>query len=139
MDESLHNCGHGPLHKPGHAALRKGRATLGNTAYLITTTTHNREPYFTDFQAACAASRCFEDLVLLGENSMLAWVLMPDHAHWLIQLGEADSLSGVISRLKSASARHANRALHRQGPLWAKPFMIMPCAKRGICTPLPAT
>lgn len=53
---------------------------------------------------------------------MLAWVLMPDHVHWLIQLGDHGSLSDVISRLKSASARGANRAMGRRGSLWAPAF-----------------
>ncbi|MCY1363200.1 Transposase IS200 like protein [compost metagenome] len=108
--------------KPGHAALRKGRASLANTAYLITTTTVRRTPLFTDFQAACTAALCFESPLLLGDNRMLAWVLMPDHAHWLIQLGERDNLSELVVRLKSASARQANRRLGRQGALWSKAF-----------------
>lgn len=53
---------------------------------------------------------------------MLAWVLMPDHAHWLIQLGATDSLHVVVNRLKSASARRANRVLNRSGALWARSF-----------------
>jgi REP element-mobilizing transposase RayT len=53
---------------------------------------------------------------------MLAWVLMPDHAHWLIQLGEADNLDALVRRLKSASARGANRMLRRNGVLWARAF-----------------
>ncbi len=43
---------------------------------------------------------------------------MPDHAHWLIQLGEKDTLSQVINRIKSSSARLANHSLDRQGKLW---------------------
>lgn len=53
---------------------------------------------------------------------MLAWVLMPDHAHWLIRLGESDALDAVVNRLKSASARGANRVLHRDGALWTRAF-----------------
>lgn len=108
--------------KPGHAALRKGRVSLSHTTYLITATSENREPLFTHFPAACSAARCFEDATLLRESRMLAWVLMPDHAHWLLQLGETDSLGDVIGRLKSASSRHVNRALSRTGPLWSKTF-----------------
>jgi REP element-mobilizing transposase RayT len=108
--------------KPGHAALRNGRASICNTVYLITTTTENRTPLFTHFPAASSAARCFEDATLLRESRMLAWVLMPDHAHWLLQLGETDSLGDVIGRLKSASSRHTNRALNRTGPLWSKAF-----------------
>jgi len=113
---------HHPHKKPGHAALRKGRASVCSTAYLITTTSENRQPLFTHFPAACAAARCFEDSSLLRESQMLAWVLMPDHAHWLLQLGEKDNLGEVIGRLKSASSRNANRALNRTGPLWSKAF-----------------
>ncbi len=53
---------------------------------------------------------------------MLAWVLMPDHAHWLLQLGEEDALEKVVTNLKTASARAANRALGRQGSVWSRAF-----------------
>ena len=53
---------------------------------------------------------------------MLAWVLMPDHLHGVLQLGERDKLDLVVSRLKSASARHANRVLRRTGGIWVKAF-----------------
>lgn len=108
--------------KLGHAALRNGRASICNTAYLITTTTQNREPLFLHFPAACVAARCFEDAALLRSNRMLAWVLMPDHVHWLLQLGETDNLGDIVGRLKSASSRHANQSLNRTGSLWSKAF-----------------
>lgn len=104
--------------KSGNAALRKGRVSLANTAYLITAVTENRSRYFENFNVACAASRCFEDGKLLRDAKMLAWVLMPDHVHWLIQLGEAGSLDGVVNRLKSSSARHVNKVLGRSGAIW---------------------
>ncbi|SDG68392.1 REP element-mobilizing transposase RayT [Pseudomonas benzenivorans] len=124
MDEHHSHRGHGPLlhRKSGHAALRKGRASACNTIYLITATTDNREPLFTHFPAACSAARGFEDATLLKESRMLAWVLMPDHAHWLLQLGDKGTLGEVIGRLKSASSHNANRALNRTGPLWSKAF-----------------
>jgi REP element-mobilizing transposase RayT len=53
---------------------------------------------------------------------MLAWVLMPDHAHWLLQLGEKDELGIVVNRLKSSSSRLANRVLDRQGMFWAPAY-----------------
>ena len=90
--------------------------------YLVTSATANRTPVFHDFQAGCAAARCFEDHVILSDARMLAWVLMPDHAHWLIQLGEKNSLGLIVNRIKSASARLANRRLKRQGPLWDRAF-----------------
>lgn len=115
--------GHGPLlQHPGHHALRKGRVSSAYGVYLVTATTLEREKLFDDFSAGCAAAKCFEDVRLLGDARMLAWVLMPDHAHWLLQLGEHDGLSHVINRLKSASARYANRARGTSGVVWAKAF-----------------
>jgi len=107
---------------PGHHALRTGRASMPSGIYLITTTTLKRRKLFADFSTACAAARCFEDAQLLGDARMLAWVLMPDHVHWLLQLGERDALSVVVNRLKSASARYANRALGNTGAIWASTF-----------------
>lgn len=108
--------------KPGHAALRRGRVSLTGQIYNITTVTFGRTAFFGDFAAGCAAARCFENNRLLGDAHMLAWVLMPDHAHWLMQLGEHDGLATVVNRLKSASAREANRVLGRAGALWQRAY-----------------
>lgn len=107
---------------PGNRALRTGRTSLPNHVYLVTTVTRDRLPYSGDFAVGCAAARCFDDARILQDARMLAWVLMPDHAHWLIQLGENHALGAMINRLKSASARAANRVLQRDGPLWARAF-----------------
>jgi len=118
---ALHNRGHDPLlhqNRPGHQALRKGRVSLPNNAYLITATTLDRQRFFDDFNAGCSAARCFENLAILGDAKMLAWVLMPDHAHWLLQLGEKDKLAVVVNRLKSSSSRMTNRVLARCGSIW---------------------
>ncbi|WP_296409958.1 transposase [Zoogloea sp.] len=46
----------------------------------------------------------------------LAWVLMPDHLHWLIQLGQGVSLSMPIRTLKGRSARALGH------PVWQRAF-----------------
>ena len=108
--------------RPGHAALRRGRVTLRNGIYLVTAATHQRIALFRDFCAARTASQCFEDRLVLGDANMLAWVLMPDHAHWLIQLGATTPLGICIGRIKSASSRGVNRACRRKGCVWAPAF-----------------
>src|SRR5690606_5944221 len=109
--------------RPGHRELRRGRTSLPNHIYHVTSATLGREPRFRDFAAACAASRCFERHAVLCDTTMLAWVLMPDHVHWLVQLGTEGTLHGVIRRLKAASAREANRALGRRAALWAPSYL----------------
>lgn len=108
--------------KSGHAALRKGRVSLAGQIYLVTTTTLERQPFFADFKAGQAAAQAFEDKTVLADASLLAWVLMPDHFHGLLQLGEKTSLQDMANRLKSASARRANQAMGREGPLWARAY-----------------
>ena len=111
-----------PASNPGRRALRKGRASLPNHVYHLTATTVGRVPLFADPRAAQAACRRFGDAALLGDARMLAWVLMPDHAHWLLQLGESKPLQKVVESLKSFSALDANAALGRRGPLWARAY-----------------
>jgi len=108
--------------KPGHASLRKGRVSLEGQIYLVTTTTLERQAFFADFKAAQAAAQVFEDKAVLADARLLAWVLMPDHFHGLLQLGEKTSLQNMVNRLKSASARRANRVMGREGPLWARAY-----------------
>ncbi|MGH8148110.1 MAG: REP-associated tyrosine transposase [Rhodanobacteraceae bacterium] len=102
--------------------MRRGRVSLPHHCYLVTAATMDRQGFFCDFIAGCAAARCFEDPRILAGTSMLSWVLMPDHAHWLLQLGEGGNLSATVNQIKSASARCVNRVLGRSGPLWERAF-----------------
>ncbi|QFY88103.1 transposase [Magnetovirga frankeli] len=102
--------------------MRRGRVSIPNQIYLVTTTTLRRQPAFAHFNAARAAAQSFEDRAVLADARLLAWVLMPDHFHGLLELGENNNLQGIMNRLKSASARRANKALGREGPLWDKAY-----------------
>ena len=81
-----------------------------------------RAPMFGAFNAACAASRCFSDPACLGDATPIAWVLMPDHLHVLLQLGQRDSLANVVGRLKASSARAVNAVLRQRGAVWSRGF-----------------
>ena len=102
--------------------LRRGRISLAGQVYHVTTTTQCRAPLFAGFDMACAASRAFESPALLRDSTLLAWVLMPDHAHWLLQLGSRDSLPALVARLKSGSARAANAVRGCRGRIWSKAY-----------------
>ena len=107
---------------PGHRALRKGRSSGPNQVYLLTVTTVGRMPFFADHRAAWVACRRFEDGRLLADARMLAWVLMPDHAHWMLQLGAEKSLQKTVESLKAFTAREVNTTLGRRGALWARAY-----------------
>lgn len=107
---------------PGHAALRLGRSSQPGHAYHLTFTTHRREPLFRDFRAACAVSSCLHNPALSAGATVLAWVVMSDHVHCLLQLGDSRPLPAVVASLKSGSARRANRAIGRTGAVWSRAY-----------------
>lgn len=102
--------------------LRKGRYSEPGRVYLVTTVTDMRRPLFADFSLG---------RLLVGEIrgadraelcETLAFVVMPDHLHWLVRL-RSEALSPLVLRVKSRSAIAINR--HRREPgirVWQKGF-----------------
>jgi putative transposase len=103
-------------------ALRKGRHSLHQQIYCITTVTHNRSPLFTDMNTARLLIRELRRVHEKGEVISLAWVVMPDHLHWLIQLNSDCSLSRIVKTIKARSALTINRHLGQHGSLWQRAF-----------------
>jgi REP element-mobilizing transposase RayT len=56
-----------------------------------------------------------------GVANSLAWVVMPDHIHWLFELNSS-SLSALMQSTKSRSARAVNRLRNRHERLWQKGY-----------------
>jgi len=108
--------------RPGHRALRRGRCSLAGEIYHVTTTTFGREPLFRRFGVACAAASTITAQEVLGDSRLLAWVLMPDHLHLLLQLGDRDHLPTVVSRLKARSAASVARSVGRRRKVWSRAY-----------------
>jgi REP-associated tyrosine transposase len=103
--------------------LRIGRYSETHRAYFVTTTLDERKQrYFADFQCARLVVKEMRVLHETGDVNSIAWVIMPDHIHWLFQLSENISLSEVMKYFKARSAHRVNRYLGRQGRLWQKAF-----------------
>ncbi|NII52692.1 REP element-mobilizing transposase RayT [Lutibacter sp. SG786] len=51
----------------------------------------------------------------------MAWVLMPDHWHGLIELGDED-LHRAVGRFKAAVSRAIKRETRRESPVWQRTF-----------------
>ena len=103
--------------------LRKGRHSEPGRSYFITAVLAEREKsYFVDF----FCTRCVvAEMRTLNDSGVVvsqAWVVMPDHIHWLFQLGDSLPLSVVVKHFKARSALRINRHLNRQGPLWQKAY-----------------
>ncbi|ALS99245.1 REP-associated tyrosine transposase [Lacimicrobium alkaliphilum] len=97
-------------------ALRKGRHTMEGGEYLITTTTQNRFPFFTDFYLTYQAVYAWLNATPDG-CEWLCWVMMPDHFHGLLKLHHVP-LGKVVKCCKGASARRVNQCINRNGRVW---------------------
>ena len=117
---------------PASNRLRIGRYAESSRIYLLTTNTHDREP---DIQRLLLGRgvvnqfRCAQDQ---GFANSLAWVVMPDHFHWLIELQQG-SLGGLMQRTKSLDYQGGEASLPvvRQS-LAAEAFMIERCVEKRI-------
>lgn len=111
------------LHKkPGHAALRRGRDSVTSQRYLVTFTTHGRQALFSNHALALDAAKEIHDRRSWQKATLLAWVLMPDHWHGLIELGEDESLSDLMRSFKANVSRRLRVSWPRLGPVWGKSF-----------------
>jgi len=102
--------------------LRKGRYSTSGSYYSITLVTEGRITHFTDLAVARSTileMKRFQDEAVL---SSYAWVLMPEHLHWIFKLGSPLTLSAAVKYLKARSARRINLLLQRRGSLWQKAF-----------------
>ena len=50
-----------------------------------------------------------------------AWVVMPNHLHFLVKVGETP-LSKIVKELKRYTSREANKILRRTGAFWCEDF-----------------
>ena len=106
----------------GYSDLRKGRFSQSGQAYLVTFTTAERRPLFTQPERARDACQAMTASRLWYRSRLLCWVLMPDHWHGMIELGALESVSTTVQRLKSNSSRIVRLHHPDAGPVWEKGF-----------------
>ena len=97
--------------------MRKGRTSIKNQHYLITTAVHKRKPildYPETAQIILSSLHWFESQKRIILD---AAVIMPDHLHFVAAL-QQDSLERLMHSLKSYTAKKVNALLHRQGAFW---------------------
>jgi putative transposase len=105
-----------------YADLLRGRASIGGQIYLVTTVTRDRAPLFTDLQIGRIVVRALHCEAVTTSATTLAYVLMPDHLHWLLQLHPEQNLSTVVRSVKGRSAFEIGRFRRTRGPVWEVGF-----------------
>lgn len=114
MHEGPRNAQSGSMASP---RLRYGRYSRSGNVYSLTTATHGRAPVFADAANVAVLVDTLRFIERNGFSHSLAWVVMPDHLHWLMELRKG-TLAQCMAVLKSRSSRLLNRQLGQKGPLW---------------------
>jgi REP element-mobilizing transposase RayT len=105
----------------GRRALRQGRVSIPGQIYLLTTVARHRERLFLDPAHARAASQIIHATSTWADSRLLAWVLMPDHWHGLLRLGD-EPLGRVMNRFKACVSRALHASCGLEGPPWERSF-----------------
>lgn len=105
------------MNKPHGENLRANRSSMLGHYYHLIFTTADRARIFSNFYAAqimCKQLFSFDR----KKAQTIAFVVMPDHVHWLMQLdGELD-LAGCMQRIKGTSAREINKLSTIKTKVW---------------------
>jgi len=101
--------------------LTCGRYSAINAVYTVTTVTYNRRSIFAAPDLAQIVRQYIEHSDREGYSQTHAWVIMPDHVHWMFALSEGN-VSVCLMRFKSRCARAINRAREVYGPVWQAGF-----------------
>ena len=103
-------------------ALRKGRVSLRGQIYLVTSLTAQRKRIFENPFLAREVIAALRAQDLSGATRTLAFVVMPDHVHWLFELSTRATVSRVVKQVKGSSALRINLRLGREGSVWQPSF-----------------
>ena len=101
--------------------LLKGRHSEPGRIYLLTTVTELRRPIFSDFHLGRLVVDQLRQAHNEGIVNSIAWVVMPDHCHWLLELRDK-TLGELMCRVKSRSSVTVNQAKQSSGRVWQKGY-----------------
>ena len=101
----------------GQHTLRRGRVSIPGQYYHVTCATVNRVPVFVDWSTGNAVVHALH----AGDAHTLAYCLMPDHLHWLLELKQ-QPLALVVGQMKGRSSRAYCARLASNGHLWQRGY-----------------
>ncbi len=103
--------------KPGCRALRRGRVSIPGQFYSLTAVTAGRRALLSDFFCARAVIDVVRGLNAEAGIDTRAIMVMPDHVHWLLELGPVP-LHRLVQRFKARSARRINQLRGERQRVW---------------------
>jgi REP element-mobilizing transposase RayT len=103
--------------------LRYGRRSIPGQYYHVIACTAGRRKVHADLRCGREVVRSLMRLESEQIATSLAFVVMPDHLHWLMQLRETKTLSVCVASMKSFAARNITRKGLAGNPVWQKGYM----------------
>ena len=112
-------CAGPAAHAAGMASprLTRGRVSIPGQVYAVTTIASARRPLFLAAANAGIVIDALRESDRRRCTSTLAWVVMPDHLHWLFLLRQG-TLAGCMGGMKASAAKAINRHKGAAGPVW---------------------
>ncbi|MEF8715866.1 MAG: transposase [Accumulibacter sp.] len=101
--------------QPHARNLRQGRYSQAGQIYLLTLVTAGRERVFQDFRAARRVVRAFAEQAVRDYGTTLAFVVMPDHVHWLLELGSEGGVSAAVRVYRAKVSLALGRRIWQKG------------------------
>jgi putative transposase len=101
--------------------LRIGRHSAVGRIYVLTTRCTQQTRWFQHQKASDIVVAELRQMDRSCCTRTLAWVVMPDHVHWMFEL-RSHTLAYVAKRFKSSTALALNRLNCRQGKVWQPGF-----------------
>ena len=105
----------------GSKSLRKGRVSIKGQPYLITSTIHEREDLLNDAQSSGIVAGALHWLHENNRIDLIAYVIMPDHIHFIATL-KSGTLPEIMHSLKSYTSKKINKTLKREGGVWQEQY-----------------
>ncbi len=103
------------LQKLHSANLRKGRVSIPGQLYVITAVCKDRRLFFSNFIISRTLIQILQEHEERGYAKTLCFVVMPDHFHWMMELGTTRDLSSVVRGVKALTSRRVGKALWQKG------------------------
>jgi len=102
----------------GSKELRKGRFSLKEALYFVTTCCYNKEKVFLYRENVQIFFDALDWFVNKGHIDLHFCIVMPDHAHLVFQLIGDKALSEVMKSLKQFTGRKIKQRMGIKNSVW---------------------
>jgi len=93
-----------------------------NLVYFVTTATKDRHPILNDSKLCRILLVTIEYYKTIFDYSVLAYCLMPDHIHLILQPRGSFELSFIMKMIKGSFSRTVNKLNGKEGSLWQRRY-----------------